>query len=75
MNQKLLSEAFCVGFATLVFGGILWVLSRTFFPNADPSSFNYHIIILFLLGFGLHLIAEFSGVNLWYCKNGVACKK
>lgn len=32
-------------------------------------------MILFLTGVAVHLIAEWSGVNRWYCKNGSACKR
>ena len=29
---------------------------------------------LFVSGFMIHILFEFSGVNKWYCKHGSACK-
>lgn len=31
--------------------------------------------LLFLTGVVIHLVAEFSGINAWYCKNGNACAR
>lgn len=30
---------------------------------------------LFATGLLAHVVAEVSGVNSWYCKNGVACRR
>jgi ABC-type antimicrobial peptide transport system permease subunit len=79
--MKLLVEAFVVGIATIVVGIIVsFILGRFFSTNlpAICKTWNKNHIMelsLFLTGFFIHLICEFSGVNKWYCKNGVACSK
>jgi len=32
-------------------------------------------ISLFLTGFLVHIFCEYSGINKWYCKNGMVSKK
>ena len=31
--------------------------------------------IMFLIGVIAHIVAEFSGMNKWYCKHGQACQE
>jgi H+/Cl- antiporter ClcA len=41
------------------------------------TSFNKYFIMeicLFLTGFTVNIITEFSGLNLYYCRHGYACK-
>ena len=79
--MKLFIEAFVVGFITLIVGSIVCLILGYFFPNNLPDickKWNkYHIMefSLFLTGFIIHLICEFTGINKWYCKHGNACKK
>lgn len=79
--MKLLNEAIVVGIATLIVGSLVGFIIGKLFSTNLPSickTWNKnHImeICLFLTGFLLHLICEFSGINKWYCKNGNACGK
>ena len=79
--QQLLIEAIVVGILTVVVGTIVgFVLGSSFSTNLPKicKSWNKNHIMelsLFLTGFFIHLLCEFSGVNKWYCKNGYACKK
>jgi hypothetical protein len=59
--MKILIEATSVG--------VLLVLGSMVLPKC-PSAFE-----MFILGFLFHVLCEIAGVNRWYCKNGVACKK
>jgi hypothetical protein len=79
----IINEAIAVGLVTGIFGFfinyLLTFVSKDLkltFPKSDNNS---HIISLFILffviGSSIHLFMEFSGLNKWYCKNGVACKK
>ena len=67
ISQKLIVEAVLVGFGLVV----LWYLFN--FINKKFSNKDNIIISLFVVGAIFHLIAEFSGVNKWYCSNGIAC--
>lgn len=63
--MKLLIEATVVGLSLATF---VWVIRLTDFKNC-----NNEFIFMFSVGVLLHLLFEFSGINKWYCKNGVAC--
>ena len=69
--MKLFNEAFVIGIATIILGSFF----RWFVENyLSQSCKNFKIeMSLFLTGFFLHLICEYSGINRWYCKNGNAC--
>jgi glycopeptide antibiotics resistance protein len=77
----LLVEAIAVGILTVIIGSMVgFILAKYFSPNLPKTSTDWnknHImeISLFLTGFLLHISCEYSGINKWYCKNGVACKK
>ena len=78
-NVRLLIEAAVVGIITVVVGYIvIWILSNF---NKDAKDINKewnknHImeIVLFLTGICVHLLCEVSGINSWYCENGLACQ-
>jgi hypothetical protein len=77
MNH-LLTEATAVGIATSILGTILSYLSMAYGQKSFNVKFdNWTSIIIseFLTGFILHLLAEYFGVNKWYCKYGNACRK
>lgn len=63
--MKLLIEATAVGLSLATF---VWVIRLTDFKNC-----NNEFMFMFLVGVLMHLLFEFSGINKWYCKNGVAC--
>tara|TARA_B110000261_G_scaffold164644_1_gene215636 strand:- start:5536 stop:5772 length:237 start_codon:yes stop_codon:yes gene_type:complete len=77
----LLVEAIAVGILTVIIGSMVgFILAKYFSPNSPKMSRDWnknHImeISLFLTGFLLHILCEYSGINKWYCKNGVASKK
>ena len=70
MNSFLM-ELLVVGIATAIVG--LMVMSVL------PKLFNNQLanvgLALFVTGLLVHLLAEVSGVNKWYCKNGYACSR
>ncbi len=78
-NVRLLIEAAVVGIITVVVGYIvIWILSNF---NKDAKDINKewnknHImeLVLFLTGICIHLLCEVSGINSWYCENGLACQ-
>lgn len=67
VTQKLIIEAVAVGFGLVVLWYLFNIINKRF-SNKDNI-----IISLFIVGALFHLIAEFSGVNKWYCRNGNAC--
>ena len=58
-NPKLYVEATVVGISSVLTMIILLKLVKT----------RNSIYLIFLLGFMLHLIYEFLGLNRWYCAN------
>ena len=58
-------EAGIVGIAIVIFGR----LSDFLFGKKYGMEFR-----LFLIGFLAHLFLEYTGINKWYCKNGIACR-
>ena len=78
-NVRLLIEAVIVGIITVVVGYIVtWIVSNF---NKDAKDINKewnknHImeLVLFLTGVCIHLLCEVSGINSWYCENGLACQ-
>jgi hypothetical protein len=67
LTQKLIIEASAVGFGLVV----LWYLFSML--SEKVSKKDNLIASLFIVGASFHLIAEFTGMNQWYCKNGNAC--
>jgi hypothetical protein len=64
--MHMLFEAFVIGLITLIVGKLGFYLTSTKKPEKDQETSNYDII-LFLIGFVLHFIIEFVGLNKWYC--------
>ena len=64
----MLFEAFVIGLITLTVGKIGFYLTsiEKESQNIEKKTPNYDII-LFLIGFILHFIIEFVGLNKWYC--------
>jgi hypothetical protein len=76
--KLVIKEALIVGIATSILGTILSYLSMAYGQKSFNVKFdNWTSIIIseFLTGFILHLLAEYFGVNKWYCKYGNACRK
>ena len=76
------TEAVVVGVALVVLGNVIgFAISKTRLSvnlpkNCKSWNKNYVMeITLFLTGFLGHILFEYTGVNKWYCKNGVACRK
>lgn len=66
VTQKLIIEAVVVGLGLMV----LWYVMNMVDQNIWKKNM---LVSMFITGAVFHLIAEFSGVNKWYCKNGNAC--
>ena len=77
----LIKEAIAVGFLTLVVGSVVaYVLGMMFgvdLPTVCKKWNKNHImeLSLFITGFLIHILCEFTGLNKWYCINGRACSK
>lgn len=73
-------EAFVVGLATMLLYIVLeaWTIHIPIPALARLPLWRRRFLItitLFLTGFLLHLLSEFSGINKWYCTNGFACMR
>tara|TARA_B110000285_G_scaffold69744_1_gene80237 strand:+ start:240 stop:500 length:261 start_codon:yes stop_codon:yes gene_type:complete len=76
---RLIIEASMVGIITVVVGYIItWILSQfTSKAKKINTDWNKNYIMelaLFLTGMSVHLLCEISGINSWYCVNGLACQ-
>lgn len=74
--MNLLIEAISVGVATIFIGLLVSYTIGLIYNKNENFTKNYKLMSLglFLTGFILHILCEYSGINKWYCKNGVACK-
>ena len=79
--DKLLIEAVVVGIGTIIVGSIVGYIvgkcNSIDLPSVCKKWNKNHVmeISLFLTGFVLHLICEYSGINKYYCKNSYACTR
>lgn len=72
MIQKILTEAVVVGVALVVVGMLIHLVVNKFMKH----DMNNNVVLathFFIAGIVVHLLAEYSGMNKWYCKNGSAC--
>ena len=75
-EMNYLLEALVVGLATMILGTIISVVAMYSQADFSISKITFWPSLLashFLVGFLVHLVCEWSGVNRWYCKNGHAC--
>lgn len=75
--QCILKEAIFVGFLTVIVGTLISSLFKGNVPSKCRNWNKNHVMewSLFITGFVIHMICEYSGINKWYCKNGCACSK
>lgn len=73
MNQSLASEAVAVGVMTLIIGVVVHAVSMKL-KEHDMNDMTIYAIHLFVIGILVHLICQYTGINKWYCNNGVACR-
>jgi Kef-type K+ transport system membrane component KefB len=66
-NVKTFIEAIFVGFICLVIGRIAFYLSTNKNDRKKKEEIKKFNLIFFAIGFCLHFIIEFIGLNKWYC--------
>jgi O-antigen/teichoic acid export membrane protein len=76
--MNFLYEILAVGVATAIIGFLVSTLLMYVFVK-DFSTKKYHfwwqvILSYFITGCLVHVLCQITGINKWYCKNGVACK-
>jgi amino acid permease len=67
-------EALIVGLLVIVIGMVLHYISLKVYGEHDLNDMKVFAIHLFVIGIITHLLCEYTGINKWYCTNGVACK-
>jgi hypothetical protein len=76
-DMQFLLEVLSVGVLTAIIGFIC--STALMYAFTDNFSFEkYHfwwqvLLSYFLTGCLIHIICQVSGINKWYCENGVAC--
>jgi len=78
MNTGLFVEAIAVGILLIPLGYLVLYgsveLSKRY-KSVDRMDKNIKMSLgFFLLGVLTHLFCEFTGINKWYCKSGIACQ-
>ena len=80
-NSGIIIEALFVGIITIIIGHLSRYLLNKFYNVEEKVSiyddWNKNYIMeqkLFITGFLTRVICQISGINQWYCKNGIACK-
>ena len=71
------TEVFVVGIATMIVGLIVTNIMMWYVEPKKEPNFNHWISVAlayFITGALIHVIAEYSNVNKWYCKHGYACR-
>jgi hypothetical protein len=71
--NKTLSEAFIIGIITLIIGKLgFYVFTDEKEEEKNKTKYSSSLI-LFLIGFILHYLIEFIGLNEWYCDKCDKC--
>ena len=72
---EVLKEGLSVGILTIIVGVVLHMVSLKFYGPHDLNDMKMFAVHLFFIGMLAHIICEYTGINKWYCSNGVACRK
>jgi hypothetical protein len=71
MNNSLSNvflEAIGIGILTLIIGRIIFHSGVNKNKREETEKYNKNLsVTLFLIGFLLHFVMEFGGLNKWYC--------
>lgn len=68
IKTQVLVEAIVVGITlamSMYLTNLLW----------SPKTTAETVILSFIVGFGIHILFEVSGLNAMYCTSGAACSK
>lgn len=83
---QILKEATIVGLSVVIMGVLIRCLMRytPLHVKRDPeleknrehwNKYHKGEVSLFLIGFLLHILFEYTKINKYYCKEGNACKE
>lgn len=75
MSLEFGKELTGVGLIVLCIGIILHLVSLNTYGAHDLNDIKVYGAHLFITGIAAHIFCELSGINRWYCNNGVACKR
>ena len=72
--NKTLYEAFIIGIITLIIGKVGFYVFSDESEKEEKNKTKYSSsLVLFLIGFILHYLIEFIGLNQWYCDKCDKC--
>lgn len=72
--MNILVEAGSVGLLVVIIGFLLHWISLKVYGAHNLNDITVFLGHLFIIGVIVHLVCEYSGINRWYCKNGLACQ-
>ena len=70
----LLLESLSIGVVTVLIGLLLHYISLKTMGSHDLNNLKIFGVHLFAIAVCVHLFYQASGINKWYCVNGVACQ-
>jgi|LakMenEpi03Aug12_release.lakeMendotaPanAssembly.Ray.scaffolds.fasta_scaffold2514686_1 hypothetical protein len=75
--KKFILELISVGVLTMIIG---FIIEAIYMYISKKKNINKRknlkslLFCLFITGVSIHFICQISGINNWYCKNGVSCQ-
>ena len=74
MSLNFGKELLGVVIIVLLIGLVLHYISLHLYGAHDLNDMKVYGAHLVVIGIMTHLVCELTGINHWYCRNGVACR-
>lgn len=69
-HRNLFLEAIIIGISTIIVGFLSTrILTNNTYPPLNDPNLGLMIFNYFIIGFALHIIFEYLGLNKWYCNS------
>jgi ABC-type spermidine/putrescine transport system permease subunit II len=72
--KGLAMESLSIGIFTVIVGLLIHTLATKAVGYHDLNNLKTFAGHLFVIAIAVHLLYQATGMNKWYCQNGVACR-